>query len=145
MLLHDLHAEEVRVAALLSYLGEMLMWCFNPLPMLKIRQRQDADKTLRSSEVQEEVLGFKGMDLQRGLVVGWHLPQLLQDMMDPEQAERSSVRNVKLAINLVRHSANGWDDAALPDDYQEIGELLRVSPEDVMKMLVPKPEATDNA
>ena len=145
LLLHDLHAEEVRIAALLSYLGETLMWCFNPLPMLKIRQMQEADKSLRSSAVQEEVLGFKGIDLQRGLVVGWRLPQLLQDMMDPEQAERSRVKNVMLAINLVRHSANGWDDAALPDDYQEIGELLRMPPEDVMNMLVPKAEASDSA
>ena len=145
LLLHDLHAEEVRTAALLSYLGETLMWCFNPLQMLKIRQTQEADKTLRSSAAQEEVLGFKGIDLQRELVVGWRLPQLLQDMMDPEQAERSRVKNVMLAINLVRHSANGWDDAALPDDYQEIGELLRMPPEDVMKMLVPKAEAPDNA
>src|SRR6185369_9780674 len=33
ILLHDLHAEEVHIAALLCYLGEMLMWIFNPEPM----------------------------------------------------------------------------------------------------------------
>jgi HD-like signal output (HDOD) protein len=141
LLLHDLHAEEVRIAALLSYLGEMLMWCFNPLPMLEIRHRQEADKTLRSAVVQEGVLGFKGIDLQSVLVNQWNLPQLLKDMMDPALAENSRVKNVKLAINLARHSANGWDDAALPDDYKDIGALLRIKPEDVQTLVMPKKEA----
>ncbi len=43
-------------------------------------------------------------------------------------ADQPRVRNVQLAVNLARHSANGWDDAALPDDYKDIGELLRVRP-----------------
>jgi hypothetical protein len=42
---------------------------------------------------------------------------------------------VVLAANLARHAANGWDDAALPDDFRAIGELLRMSAEDVMIML----------
>ncbi|GBG15571.1 metal-dependent hydrolase [Novimethylophilus kurashikiensis] len=141
LLLHDLHAEEVRIAALLSYLGEMLMWCFNPLPMLEIRRRQEADKTLRSATVQEEVLGFKGLDLQRALATHWNLPQLLKDMLDPALAENPRVKNVMLAINLARHSANGWDDAALPDDYKDIGALLRMKPEDVKALVMPKEEA----
>jgi HD-like signal output (HDOD) protein len=141
LLLHDLHAEEVRIAALLSYLGEMLMWCFNPLPMLQIRHRQEVDKTLRSATVQEEVLGFKGLDLQRALANHWNLPQLLKDMMDPALAENPRVKNVMLAINLARHSANGWDDAALPDDYKDIGALLRMKPEDVKALVMPKEES----
>ena len=132
LLLHDLHAEEIRIATLLTYVSEMLMWCFNPDQMLNIRQRQDADKTLRSSVVQQEVLGFQGMDLQRALQVEWHLPRLLQQLIDPALAKNTRVRNVMLAMNLARHSANGWDDAALPDDYREIGELLRIEPERVM-------------
>lgn len=138
LLLHDLHAEEVRIAALLSYLAEMLMWCFNPTAMLQIRRMQEADKTLRSAVVQEQVLGFKGMDLQRAIVAEWRLPQLLQDIMDPAQAELPRVKNVMLAINLARHSANGWDDAALPDDYKDIATLLRLKPEEVQAMVAPK-------
>ena len=122
LLLHDLHAEEVRIAALLAYVTEMLMWCFNPEKMLEIRHRQQADKTLRSSEVQQDVLGFVGMDLQRALQAEWHLPSLLQQLTDPAHSENERVRNVTLAMNLARHSANGWDDAALPDDYRDIGD-----------------------
>jgi HD-like signal output (HDOD) protein len=138
LLLYDLHAEEVRIAALLCYVGEMLMWVFNPAPMLEIRHRQEADHTLRSAAVQEEVLGFKGIELQRELTARWQLPQLLRDMMDPAKSQHPRVCNVMLAVNLARHSANGWDDAALPDDYKDIGQLLRMKPEDVQAMVMPK-------
>jgi hypothetical protein len=63
------------------------------------------------------------------------LPQLLSILMNDEYASQPRVRNVVLAVNLARHSANGWDDAALPDDFTEIGELLRMPADEVMIML----------
>jgi HD-like signal output (HDOD) protein len=135
LILHDLRAEEVRVSSLLTYLAEMLMWCFNPEQMLEIRKRQAADKALRSVAVQEAVLGFKGMDLQRAVAVEWKLPALLLNLMDPAQEKSTRVQNVMLAVNLARHSANGWDDAALPDDYRDIAALLRLDPEKVKAMV----------
>ncbi len=133
--LSDLHYEEVRIAALLHDLAEMLMWCFAPQQMMKIRAMQQQDKTLRSRAVQEEVFGFALGDLQKILVQKWELPELLLTLMDDENAQKPRVRNVVLAVNLARHSANGWDDAALPDDYTAIGELLRMPAEQVMVML----------
>jgi len=32
-----------------------------------------------------------------------------------------------LAIRLARHTADGWDNAALPDDVRDIGALLNLS------------------
>lgn len=133
--LHDLHAEEVYVSALLTHASEMLMWCFNPGPMLEIRRRQRADSTLRSADAQRQVLGFTGMEFQRRLTLDWRLPELLQNLADPALARSSRVRNVMLAVNLARHSAQGWDDAALPDDYRAIGELLRMEPEAVERLV----------
>jgi HD-like signal output (HDOD) protein len=133
--LSDLHYEEVRIAALLHDLAEMLMWCFAPQQMMQIRAMQQQDKTLRSRAVQEEVLGFALGDLQKALITQWELPELLLTLMDDQNAQKPRVRNVLLAVNLARHSANGWDDAALPDDYKDIGELLRKPAEEVMLML----------
>lgn len=124
--LHDLHPEEVQVSALLAHASEMLMWCFNPRGMLDVGQLQRADPTLRSSEAQRRVLGFPVVALQRELAVQWRLPELLIKLMDPAQARTSRMRNVVLAVNLARHSADGWHDAALPDDYQQIAELLHM-------------------
>ncbi|MFZ2163807.1 MAG: HDOD domain-containing protein [Sideroxyarcus sp.] len=133
--LSDLHYEEVRLAALLHDLAEILMWCFAPNDMMKIRALQLQDKTLRSRAVQEQVLGFAVADLQKALVQKWDLPELLLTLMDDENAQKPRVRNVTLAVNLARHSAYGWDDAALPDDYKDVGELLRMPAEQVMLML----------
>ncbi len=124
--LMDLHAEEVRVAASLYDFAEMLMWCFYPEAMDEISQRQSADKTLRSRVVQQEVLGFRLLDLQAELVKAFNLPALLNDLMDEQRAHLPRVRNVQLAVNLARHSADGWDNAALPDDYKDIAQLLHV-------------------
>ncbi len=139
--LHDLHAEEVHVSTLLYHVAEMLMWCFNPGQMLEIQKRQAADATLRSADVQKQVMGFTGMDFQRQLTIEWKLPELLLNLMDPAQANTSRVRNVKLAANLARHSAQGWDNDALPDDYREIAALLRMEPDKVMALVKSVPAA----
>ncbi|MBI5890395.1 MAG: HDOD domain-containing protein [Nitrosomonadales bacterium] len=133
--LSDLHYEEVRLAALLHDLAETLMWCFAPKDMMQIRDIQIQDKSLRSRAVQEQVLGFALGDLQKALVQKWELPELLLTLMDDQNAQKQRVRNVTLAVNLARHSANGWDDAALPDDYKDIGELLRTPADQVMVMV----------
>ncbi|AKR43049.1 HDOD domain-containing protein [Methylophilus sp. TWE2] len=133
--LMDLHAEELRVAASLYDFAEMLMWIFNPEAMSEIRNRQAADKTLRSRVVQQEILGFRVVELQEALVHVFNLPSLLTDLMDEQRAHLPRVRNVQLAVNLARHSADGWDNAALPDDYKDISQLLHVDIERVMHIV----------
>jgi len=133
--LRDMHFEEVHIAALLHDFAELLMWCFAPDDMLKINALQQQDKTLRSRVAQEQVLGFPLFDLQLALAKKWSLPNLLLTLMDDASARQTRVRNVVLAVNLSRHSAKGWHDAALPDDYKEIGELLKLKPEEVMEMV----------
>lgn len=133
--LRDLHYEEVRIAALLHDIAEMLMWCFSPKEMLEVHALQVKDKSLRSRDAQIQVLGFPLFELQKELATQWGLPELLLTLMNDACANYPRVRNVVLAVNLARHSANGWDDAALPDDYKEIGELLRMPAESVMVML----------
>ncbi len=135
--LNDLHFEEVRIAALLHDLAEMLMWIFAPKDMLTIRSMQQKDRTLRSKTAQEQILGFNLVALQKELVRAWELPQLLLTLMDEDNANNIRVRNVLLAVNLARHSANGWDDAALPDDYTALGELLRIPATDAMALVAP--------
>ncbi len=137
--LHQTHPEEAQIAALLTHVTEMLMWCFNPGPMLEIRRQMEADRSLRSAYVQSHVLGFSGRDLQRQLAMDWHLPELLVNILDPAHAKADRVRHVMLAVNLARHAENGWHDAALPHDYREIATLLHTEPRTVMDMLHGKP------
>jgi HD-like signal output (HDOD) protein len=141
---HDLNVEEVTMATLLHDLAEILCWCFAPKLMLEVRRRQLAVPSVRSSEVQQDVLGITLYELQRALSRAWHLPELLQHLTDDNAAEEPRVRNVVLAVNLARHSANGWDDAALPDDYLAIAGLLNLSVEAVMERIgAPQPTVPD--
>jgi HD-like signal output (HDOD) protein len=142
---HDLNVEEVTLAALLHDLSEMLIWVFAPTLALAMRKRQAADPSRRSADVQREVLGIDLRDLQLALARAWHLPELLLTLMDDAHAEHPRVRTVLLAVNLARHSAQGWDDAALPDDYKEIGTLLNLSEAAVIDRLRRiEPEAAPN-
>lgn len=140
--LHDMHAEEVQVSALLTHMSEMLMWCFSPERMLEIQYLQAADHTMRSAEAQNRVLGFAGLELQRQLTIAWRLPELLRNLMDPALARTTRVRNVMLAANLARHSAHGWHDAALPDDFDEIAALLHMNPNKVIALIKAGPSIT---
>lgn len=133
--LHDFHYEEVSVAALLHDIAEILMWCFAPDLMLEIYGLQQKDRTMHSRDAQHKVFGFTLADLQKELALQWGLPELLLMLMSDSNTRHQRVRNVRLAVDLARHSANGWDDAALPDDYTNIGELLRIPATEVMTLL----------
>lgn len=111
------------------------MWCFAPEKMNEIFNEQQANKALRSSVVQEAVLGFKIHDLQTALVEQFKLPPLLSKLMDDDHANDQRVKNVVLAVNFARHSSHGWDDAALPDDYKAIAEFLHVDVQRAMRIL----------
>jgi HD-like signal output (HDOD) protein len=132
---HDLDVDEITVATLLHDAAEILMWCFAPALALEVRDLQVRDRNLRSSTAQSAVYGIRLEELQVALAHAWHLPELLTTLIDRNNAEHPRVRNVVLAIDLARHSANGWDDAALPDDYCAIEELLHVSHETLMHKL----------
>ena len=132
---HDMNVEEVALAALLHDLAEILLWCFAPKLALEIRDRQLADKTLRSVAAQEQVLGIHLFDLQLALCATWHLPDLLNALMDDANAHLPRVQNVRLAVNLARHSTTDWGDAALPDDFAAIEKLLHISRETLLSRL----------
>lgn len=130
----DLHSEEIWIAALLHDFAEMLMWCFAPEKMNLIVDLQKKDKTLRTKDAQQQVLGFHTSELQKELIKVYAMPPLLTQLMndDGETELDHRVNNVSLAVNLARHSANGWDDAALPDDFEAIAAFLHV---DVARVL----------
>ena len=141
---HDMNVEEVTLAALLHDLAEILLWCFAPKLAIEIRNRQQADKTLRSSTAQEQVLGIRLFDLQQALCHAWGLPELLSTLMDDANAELPRVRNVILAVNLARHSANDWNDAGLPDDLAGIEKLLHIDRETLLARLDIPEEAAEH-
>ena len=131
---NDVNMEEVRIAALLHDLAELLVWTFAPSLGLEIHAQQLAHPDLRSSDAQRNTLGMTFQEIQEALCRVWHLPELLQNLLS-ENSTNLRERNVALAVRLARHSAHGWDNPALPDDYSEIGQLLNISPEAVRQRI----------
>ncbi|WP_300454112.1 HDOD domain-containing protein [Accumulibacter sp.] len=137
---HDMSVDEVALAALLHDLAEILLWCFAPDLAIEIRARLHADRNLRSASAQQEVLGFTLAELQISLCHAWHLPALLTTLMDDRKAQLPRVQNVRLAVDLARHSVDGWGDAAIPDDLEAIQALLKINRETLLARLQLPPE-----
>lgn len=132
---HDVDVDEITVATLLHDVAEVLCWVFAPELSLKLRDLLRANPGMRTAAAQKVVFNVTAHELQLALVRAWHLPPLLIELMDDGHAATPRTRNVSLAVNLARHSAKGWDDPALPDDFKAIEELLRISHETLLGRL----------
>lgn len=131
---HD--APVIHEAALLHDFAEMLLWLHAPELALEIAARQAADPTLRSTAVQRQVLGVPLGEVQQALMLSWRLPELLVRMTDDRHEGSTQVRNVLLAIRFARHTAKGWQNAAVPDDLRDIAQLLNLGAGPTEKLLL---------
>jgi HD-like signal output (HDOD) protein len=119
--------DEIAVAALLHDFPEILMWCFAPTLAIRVKALQKENAARRSVELQQSEYGIPLYEIKQELGANWGLPQLLFALMNPQNADSPNVRNVKLAVDLARHTANGWRDAAISDDLKAIREMLHMS------------------
>jgi HD-like signal output (HDOD) protein len=135
ILRRDMDVDEITLATLLHDVAELMMWIYAPKLALQFRDMQRADPHRRSALIQEDVFGIPLYKLKLALSEAWRLPALVAQLLDDRQAENPRVRNVKLAVDLARHSANGWTDPALPDDFKGIRELLHVNQQALLRHL----------
>ncbi|GAA5783754.1 hypothetical protein GCM10007860_08290 [Chitiniphilus shinanonensis] len=131
----DIDPEEVATASLLHDTVEILLWLIAPQLASEIETLQQAQPDLRTRDAQREVLGHTLFDLQLALVQRWHLPTLLAHLMDERYLNEPRVRTVIVATALSRHLYRGWDNAALPDDYQAVSELVSIDPDEAYALV----------
>lgn len=131
---HD--AGVIHEAALLHDFTELLLWLRAPALALQIDTRQRIDPTLRSSVIQKELLNIELVDLEHALMQRWRLPSLLIEITDDHASQPTvQMRNVMLAVRVARHTADGWDNAAVPDDVADVARLLNMSLEPAQRLL----------
>lgn len=135
VLRRDVDVHEIVLATVLHDMAELFMWLFAPTLALQVRDAQITQRHQRSSLLQEAIYGVSLHQLKLALAQAWRLPELIMQLLDHRHAENPRVRNVKLAVDLARHSANGWHDAALPDDFEGIRELLHINQETLVRQL----------
>ena len=131
----DPDAAVIHQAALLHDFAEMLLWCHAPGLALAMGDAQRADPTLRSCTEQRNTLNVELLDLQHALMLEWHLPDLLVRITDDKQAKHPNVQCVMLGVRLARHTADGWDNAAIPDDLSDVAQLLNLSADATLNLL----------
>lgn len=125
----DPDAAVIHAAALLHEFAELLLWCHAPDLALRIQAIQAADPDLRSGAAQRELLNVELADLQRSLAQAWNLSPLIADAASQAQSvSATSARIVSLGARVARHTTQGWDNAAVPDDIAEVATLLNLSP-----------------
>lgn len=135
LLRQNVSFDEIAMAALLHDLVEILMWCFAPNLAIRAKERLTSEPGRRSIQIQQEVFGAALDEIAVELIAHWGLPSLLCSLLDPADAATANVRNVKLAVDLARHTANGWNDAALPDDYRAIEALLHIGHSNLLERI----------
>lgn len=125
----------IHQAALLHDFAEMLLWLHAPMLALQMQTEQQSHPHERSAEIQRRLLHVELADLQQSLMKTWRLPELLTRVSDDKHADHPSVRTVLLAVRVARHSAQSWNNPALPDDVEELTDLLQLSQASVKALL----------
>lgn len=131
----DPEAAVVHQAALLHDFAELLLWCHAPDLALKIEAAQRLDSTLRSRKVQIDLLNTDLIELQQALMEEWKLPEFLIQISGGALAQHASGQCVSLGVRVARHTALGWDNAAIPDDVSDVSKLLNLSSSSALSLL----------
>lgn len=135
----DEDAVIIHEAAMLHGFAEMMLWCHAPVLAQDMSRRLAQDHTLRSADIQREVLGVELADLSQALMRRWQLPDLLVRCTDDRHAHHPQVRTVMLSVRIARHTQYGWleehTQAALPDDIAELAQLLTLSNEAALRKI----------
>lgn len=118
----DVSPDEVLMAALLSEIGELLLWHFAPeLPQAALDALARGD-THRTVEAQELACGFNFKDLTLKCVEIWKLPAILVQLIRGTDTIRANI--ARLCIDTTRHLIASPDNPALPDDLDKAKRLI---------------------
>ena len=118
----DVSPDELVLGALLSEMGELLLWHFAPeLPQAAL-EALCCGAARRSAEAQELRCGFKFKDLTLKCAEIWRLPPIIVQLMRGVDSTRANIARV--CIDSTRHLASDRDNPALPDDLADAKLLI---------------------
>lgn len=118
----DISPDEIALAALLSEIGELLLWSFAPELPQTIEAMVRSGRSPRSVQAQIDIWGFRFKDLTLKCAAIWCLPQLLTQLIRGIDNHRANLS--RLCVDTARHLGNGANDPALPSDVAEAKHLI---------------------
>jgi HD-like signal output (HDOD) protein len=119
----DLEVDEIYIAALLSNLGEMLLNLYAAEEVDKVYDLMQQQE-MEPEKAQYVVFGFSFDQLTLEIARAWHLPNLLCDSVQAENASMNRILNVMLAAQLARCSRHGWYSESITRLIDDIAEFM---------------------
>lgn len=118
----DISAEELALAALLSETGELVLWHFAPELPQKALEELISGRALRTTQAQQQAVGFTFKQLSLALTQAWALPSLINQLIKGSDNPRANI--TRLAIDAARHITAHPENPAIPADIVNIKALL---------------------
>lgn len=118
----DVSPDEVSMAALLSEIGELMLWHFAPeLPQAAL-DTLSSGAAKRTAAAQEASCGFRFKDLTLKCADIWKLPAILVQLIHGHDTVRANL--ARLCRDTARHLIAGADNPALPDDLAAAKQII---------------------
>lgn len=118
----DASPDEVSMAALLSEIGELMLWHYAPELPRAVLELRAAGKGRRTVEAQQMACGFKFHELTLKCAELWKLPAILTQLIRGHDTVRAKLARV--CQDTARHLMAAADNPALPDDLADAQRLI---------------------
>lgn len=127
-------AEEVFIAALLRYVGEITFWCVSgeegELIVELMEQRGFSEEM-----AQQEVLGFSLDQLTVGLTQDWHLSDLLHSAINQPNMDNPRIKDIVYALELSEAACESWGSKKTLKVSNNIAKHIGIKADDVIELL----------
>lgn len=139
----DISPDEVTLAALLSEVGELMLWAFAPEVAQAALDELRSGRALRTVQAQQQTAGFSFKLLTLAFAEAWQLPPLIIQLIKGSDNVRANI--ARLATDTARHIETNPENPAIPSDLVSIREYLpQVAYRDLIAPL-PLPETYRDA
>ena len=104
----DEAAEEIFIAALLRYVGEITFWCVAGEEGEQIIALME-ERGFSEEMAQQEVLGFTLEQLTVGLTRDWHISDLLHSAINKPNMDNPRIKDIVYSLKLAEKSSVSWN------------------------------------
>jgi len=127
-------AEEIFIAALLRYVGEITFWCVAGEEGKRIIELTE-QRGFSDEMAQQEVLGFTLDQLTVGLTCDWHISDLLHSAINKPQMGNPRIQDIVYSLKLSQKSSVSWNNKATLAVANQIADHINVKKDDVLTLL----------
>lgn len=130
----DEAAEEVFIAALLRYVGEITFWCVAGDEGEQIIELME-QRGFSEEMAQQEVLGFTLDQLTVGLTCDWHISDLLHSAINKPNMDNPRIQDIVYSLELSEKANVSWSSKDTLKISEKIADHINVKKEDVLNIL----------